>query len=92
MIRKLLLKLLGNSIYQPGQIEIKRMQEWLFKAYGDEGFKHYYTMRKKHLYSYLALQSVKGEDRWIAQGRLEELKSLSANITKEALARKVRKN
>lgn len=82
MIKKLLLKLLGNDIYQPEEIEAKKMQDWLFKSYKDDGFKSYYTMRKKYLVNYLLLDITQHE-REITRGRLEELKGLSTNITAE---------
>ena len=87
MIKKLLLKLLGNDIYQPEVIEVKKMQDWLFKSYKDSGFKHYYTMRKKYLVNLLCLD-LKDSERYKAQGRLEELKGLSINIGTEYKRRK----
>lgn len=82
MIVKLILKLLGNKIYQPGPIEIKKLQDWLYKCFKDEGFTHYYTMRKKHLVNLLAL-GIEGKEQWKALGRLEELKALAANVNSE---------
>ena len=79
---KLLLKLLGNQIYQPGQIEIKKMQDWLFKAFKDEGFTHYYTMRKKYLVNMLSL-GIEGKEQYQYIGRLEELKALAGNVNSE---------
>jgi hypothetical protein len=87
MIKKILLKLLGNSIYSPEPIDSQKMQDWLFKSYKDDGFKHYYTMRKKYLMSLLALD-IDGKERMKAIGRLEELKGLSANINNEFKRRK----
>jgi len=87
MLKKILLKLLGNDIYQPEQIEVKKMQDWLFKCYQDEGFKHYYTMRKKYLVN-LQLCKLSDEERAKAQGRMEELKGLSTNINSEFKRRK----
>ena len=55
MIKKLLLRLLGNDIYQPEPIEVKKLEDWLFKCYKDPGFTSYYTMRKKYLVNLLAL-------------------------------------
>lgn len=85
---KLLLKLLGNQIYQPGQIELKKMQDWLFKCFKDEGFTHYYTMRKKYLVNLLAL-GLEGKDQLITLGRLEELKALATNINTEGKRKKL---
>lgn len=85
---KLLLKLLQNKIYQPGEVDNKKLQDWLYKSYKDEGFKHYYTMRKKYLMSLLSLD-IDGKERMKAIGRLEELKGLSANINNEFKRRKI---
>jgi hypothetical protein len=87
MLNKLLLRILGNNIYQPEQIEIKKMKDWLFKCYKDEGFKHYYTMRKKYLVNMLLLD-LTDKERLKLQGRLEELKGLSTNINTEFKNRK----
>jgi hypothetical protein len=86
-MKKLLLKLLGNSVYQAEQVDYKKMQDWLFKSYKDEGFKHYYTMRKKYLMSLLSMD-IEGKERYKAIGRLEELRGLSANINSEVKRRK----
>lgn len=90
MIKKLLLKFLGNDIYQPEEIEAKKMQDWLYKCHKDEGFKHYYTMRKKYLVN-LQLLDISDKDRAEARGRLNELKGLSVNINSEFKRRKEEK-
>lgn len=90
MIKKLLLKLLANDIYSPEAIDAKKMQDWLWKSHKDEGFKHYYTMRKKYLMSLLSL-GIEGKEQAKALGRLEELKGLSANIKAEFTRRKKNK-
>lgn len=87
---KLLLKLLGNQIYQPGQIEVKKMQEWLFKCFKDEGFTHYYTMRKKYLVNMLSL-GIEGKEQHQYLGRLEELKALAGNVNTEGKRKKDKK-
>jgi len=87
LFSKILLKLLGNDIYQPETIEVKKMQDWLFKSYQEEGFKHYYTMRKKYLVNLLLLD-LSDKDRAEARGRLNELKGLSTNINSEFKRRK----
>jgi hypothetical protein len=88
MIKKLLIKLLGNSIYNLEPIDEQKMQEWLFKSYQNEGFKHYYTMRKKYLVSLLSL-GIEGKEMYKVLGRLEELKGISTNITAEFKRRKL---
>lgn len=87
MIKKLLIKILGNNIYQSELIDVKKMKDWLFMSYKDEGFKNYYTMRKKYLVNYLLLD-LSEHDRAVAKGRLEELKGLSTNINTEFKSRK----
>lgn len=82
MIKRILLKLIGNDIYQAETIDVKKMQDWLWKCYKDDGFKHYYTMRKKYLVNLLLLD-LSDKDRAKTQGRLEELKGLSTNINAE---------
>jgi len=87
MIKRFLIKLLGNGIYQPEVIEVKKMQDWLFRCYKDEGFKHYYSMRKKYLVNMLLLD-LSEKERAKLQGRLEELKGLTTNINSEFKNRK----
>lgn len=82
MLKKLLIKLLGNDIYQPSEIEAKKMQDWLFKSFKDPGFQSYYTMRKKYLVNLLAL-GLEGKEQSETLGRLKELKALSNNIRTE---------
>lgn len=89
-MKKLLLKLLGNSVYQAEQVDYKKMQDWLFKSYKEEGFRHYYTMRKKYLMSLLSMD-IEGKERYKAIGRLEELRGLSANINAEVKRHKDKK-
>lgn len=81
-MKKLLLKLLGNSIYQSKPVDIKKMKDWLYLSYKNEGFKHYYTMRKKYLVNYL-LMDLSEKQRTEARGRLLELQGLSTNINSE---------
>lgn len=87
MIKKYLIKLLGNDIYQPEPIEAKKMTDWLYACYKNDGFKHYYTMRKKYLVN-LLLTDLSTKDRLKTIGRLEELKGLSTNINTEVKNRK----
>ena len=88
MIKKLLLKLIGNDLYQPEEIEVKKMQDWLFKCHKDEGFKSYYTMRKKYLVN-LMLLDLTEKERADARGRLNELRGLVNNINAEYKQRKL---
>ncbi|MHA1167873.1 MAG: hypothetical protein ACTSRU_08640, partial [Candidatus Hodarchaeales archaeon] len=77
-------------IYQIDDIEVKKMQTWLWKSFGDDGFKHYYSMRKKYLVSLLSL-GVEGKEQAEALGRLKELKALASNIADEYKKRKKNK-
>lgn len=90
MLKKLLIKLLNNSLYQPEAIDVQKMQDWLWKAYKDEGFKHYYSMRKKYLVNLLLLD-IPDKERAETRGRLSELKALSSNITAEYKKRNLNK-
>lgn len=87
MLKKLLLKILGNDIYQPEAIDAQKMQDWLYKSYKDSGYRNYHTMRKKYLVNLLLLD-LSDKDRAKNQGRLEELKGLSVNIAEEYKRRK----
>jgi len=74
------LKLLQNRLYQQEPIDVQKMKDWLFKSYKEEGFKNYYTMRKKYLVNLLLLD-LEDKERAKAQGKLEELAILSNNMT-----------
>jgi len=89
MLKKILIKILGNGIYQPEAIETKKMQDWLYRSYKDDGFRNYYTMRKKYLVNLLLLD-LKDSERLKAQGRLDELRGLSTNINAEFKKRKIK--
>jgi len=91
-IKKLCLKILGDSIYTPEKVEEDALHKWLIHAWNDRGFKGYYTMRKKSLVNLLAL-GLEGKEQWKIVGRLEELKALSSNINtahKESVERQKR--
>jgi hypothetical protein len=84
---KILLKLLGNRVYQIDPIDIQKLQDWLYMSFADDGFKHYYTMRKKYLMSLLGL-GLEGKEQWETLGRLKELQGLATNINSEFNKRK----
>lgn len=86
-MRKFLLKLLGNSIYIPEPIDEKKMQDWLCMSFRDDGFKNYYTTRKRALVNLILWEDDKTK-RAELQGRLRELGGLSVNITEEYQRRK----
>lgn len=85
--KKLLLKIIGNGIYSPEPIDEKKLKDWLWKCHKDDGFKSYYTMRKKYLVN-LLLMDLTDIERAKAQGRLDELRGLSTNINSEFKRRK----
>jgi len=87
-IIKILLKILGNNVYQIDKIDEAKMRDWLFKSFAEEGFKHYFTMRKKYLMGLLGL-GAEGKEQQRLLGRLDELKGLQANITAEYKRRKL---
>lgn len=87
IFKKLLLKILGNDIYQPDLLELEKMQTWLYDCYKDPGFTSYFTMRKKYLVNLLAL-GIEGKEQYKALGRLAELRALATNVKTEYLARK----
>lgn len=84
---KFILKLLENHLYQQEPMDVQKMKDWLFKSYKEEGFKNYYTMRKKALVNLLLLD-LSDKDRAKAQGKLEELIILSNNIKTVVAERK----
>ena len=88
---KWILKLLQNKLYQQEPIEVQKMKDWLFKSYKEEGYKNYYTMRKKYLVNLLLLD-LKDKERLKAQGQLQELVVLSNNIKTVADERKKLEN
>lgn len=88
---KFLLKLFQNRLYQQEPIEVQKMKDWLFKSYKEEGFKNYYTMRKKYLVNLLLLD-ISEKERLRAQGRLEELAALSNSIKTVVKERKELEN
>jgi hypothetical protein len=88
---KWILKLLQNRLYQQESIEVQKMKDWLFKSYKEEGFKNYYTMRKKYLVNLLLLD-LSEKERFKAQGKLEELAVLSNNMATVVSERKKLEN
>lgn len=79
-LKKILIKILGNDIYQQSFLDVEKMNKWLKMSYKDDGFKNYYTMRKKYLINKMAL-GIEGKEMYETLGRLDELKALSANIS-----------
>lgn len=89
-MKKLLIKLLEKIVGQEllaKRFDIKKMQNWLFDSYEEEGFKNYYTMRKKFITNELE-NGMEGKEYWKRIGKLEELRALSASIIAEVNRRK----
>lgn len=84
---KFILKLLQNKIYTQEPYEIKKMQDWLWKSFKEEGFKNYYTMRKKYLWTAIVLED-DNMKRAKLKGRYEELLMMKNNMMTEADRRK----
>lgn len=81
---KFLLKLLGLDTSEAyGLVDKSKLEKWLYVSYKDDGWKNYYTLRKKSLLGLLSLGTGYNNEYWEIVGRLKELQSLSANITKE---------
>lgn len=78
-IKKLLLRFLFSDLYLPGSVDQAALKEWLRTNHDNDGFKSYYTMRKKYLMGLLAL-GIEGKEYWETVGRLKELKALTTNI------------
>lgn len=81
---KFVLKMLDiYYLSQFGFVDKDKIKRWLFVSYRDGGWINYYTLRKKTLLQLLSLGSGDDKEYWKIIGRIEELKSLSANIKKE---------
>lgn len=76
-IIKLLLKIVYNN-YEVKAVDLKRMNEWLITLTSSEnGFKDYYTVRKRHISENIAT-GLEQKEYWMMVGRLQELKYLAA--------------
>lgn len=84
---KTFLKFIVRFLYKPEGVDEQKMKDWLYHSYKSDGFKNYYTMRKRQLVNILILED-NDVKRAEAKGRLNELRALSANITEEAKQRK----
>lgn len=66
----------------------RSMQKWLFDSFNSQGFKEYYTMRKKALSRANLQVMTKFEDYLENACRFKELESLKTNIELEVKRRK----
>ena len=86
----LLMRLVGLNIREDlGLVDRGKLQKFLFMAAKDDGWKSYYTLRKKSLLSLLSLGTGYNNEYWEIVGRMKELNAMSANINSELQRRKV---
>lgn len=89
-IVNLLMRLVGLNIREDlGLVDRGKLQKFLFMAAKDNGWKSYYTLRKKSLLSLLSLGTGYNNEYWEIVGRMKELNAMSANINSELQRRKV---
>lgn len=87
-MRKLLIKLLVklvrlNISENLGLVDQGALGKWLYVSYKDNGWKQYYTLRKKSLLQLLSLGIDNDKEYWQTVGRMKELQALSSNINYE---------
>lgn len=77
LIKKYLLRFLEDIDIT--NVQPEKLYIFLKKLYNDDGYKSYYTVRKKYLMELLTTD-LSEQQREQTLGRLKELKALSANI------------
>lgn len=88
-IVNMLMRLVGLNIREDlGLVDRGKLQKFLFMAAKDDGWKSYYTLRKKSLLSLLSLGTGYNNEYWEIVGRMKELNAMSANINAELQRRK----
>ncbi|MCX6822226.1 MAG: hypothetical protein NTW30_05630 [Candidatus Aenigmarchaeota archaeon] len=87
LLLKILIKLIGENPFVISSVDTKVMQDWLYSSFQKEGYKQYYTLRKKFIQNELTI-GMKEAEYWKRIGRIEELRALNANINQEAERRK----
>lgn len=92
-MKKILVKILTkltnfNSFNDFGIVDESKISKWFYISYKDDGWKNYYTLRKRNILALLSLGVDRDEEYWQLVGRMKELKSLSANINLELARRK----
>lgn len=88
---KILLKIIGEDPFSVEAVDLKIMQNWLFDSYKNNGYKQYYTLRKKYILNELGV-GMEQKDYWKKIGRIEELKALNENINTEVERRNEERN
>ena len=86
ILLKILIKLIGEDPFEIGSVDTKKMQDWLFESFGREGYKQYYTLRKKFIQNELTI-GMEEKEYYKRLGRIEELRALNDNISNEAARR-----
>lgn len=88
LILKILIRLIKLNISDNlGIVDRDKLNKWLYVSYKDEGWKQYYTLRKKSLLSLLSLGVEHDREYWEIVGRMKELTALSNNISFEVKSR-----
>jgi len=87
-MRNLIIKLLArilklNLSENLGVVDKGVLSKWLYVSYKDNGWKQYYTLRKKSLLQLLSLGMENDKEYWQTVGRIKELQALSTNINHE---------
>jgi hypothetical protein len=86
---RILLKIFNLNISEDiGIVDNGKIQKFLFMAAKDDGWKNYYTLRKKSLLSLLSLGTGYNREYWEIVGRIKELKAMSVNVNSELSRRK----
>ena len=84
LIVKLLVKLVNLNISENlGVVDQTLLSKWLYTSYKDNGWKQYYTLRKKTLLQLLSLGIDNDKEYWQTVGRIKELQALGTNINSE---------
>ncbi|RPI82702.1 MAG: hypothetical protein EHM34_06520 [Nitrosopumilales archaeon] len=65
-----------------GDVDVKKLEIFLYKCYEEKGFRSYYTLRKKTIKDFIS-HGLSRKDYWKSIGRLDELKAFSENIKTE---------
>lgn len=89
LIVKILIRLVNLNLSESyGVVDKQKLDKWLYVSYKDEGWKQYYTLRKKSLLQLLSLGVENNSEYWKTVGRMQELNALSTNINAEIKRRK----
>jgi hypothetical protein len=89
LIVKILVRLVNLNLSESyGVVDKQKLDKWLYVSYKDEGWKQYYTLRKKSLLQLLSLGVENNSEYWKTVGRMQELNALSTNINAEIKRRK----